>query len=165
MEKDVMKFYYPHGLRMVSTQKLNTFFTVKGLEEECYVIEDLWQNKSEVLYTSPDYIPVLYPLGCLNVQLRVNGSGYFCPMDIIMEKFITYSSVILDGNDMWFREALIKFFNNESPIFLTHDPLRMIYSLLYKFHFDLDHLILHGQALDVTQLRWNPYETENITFD
>lgn len=161
MEKEIMKFYYPHGLKVVSTKSLNKFFTVLSFEKESYVIEDLWENKMSISYNSPDYLPVLYPLDCLNIHLHVGRGKYICPLEIIMKRIEGYSSVIID-DERWFCESLVRFFSNESPLMLTHDAMKVVYNLLCSFYFDLDNLINRGEAMDVTKFPWNPYESINF---
>lgn len=162
MNRSIIKFYYPHGLKVVSAQTYNTFFTVKDLKDEYYVIRDLWDKETFVPYDSPEYMPVLYPLGCLNTQIKTWGGKYICPLDLIIEAMAKCSSVIVGEDRIWFREIIIKFFSNQAPAPFCHNPLKQAYNILYSLHFDLDNLIGMQEALDVTCLKWNPYEMEKI---
>lgn len=158
MNKEVIKFYHPHGLKVVSTHTFNTFFTLKLLKEEYYILQDFWNKEILVAYDSPEYKPVLYPLGCLNTQIKIQGNRNICPLDLVIEAMAKYSSVILGTDNLWLREIIIKYFSNQAPVPFCHKQIKQAYNILYYLHFDLDYLIETKEALDVTRLKWNPYE-------
>ncbi len=159
MNKEIMKSYNPHDVRVINPSVSSTIYRIKMLNESTYLLEDSWHKETEIFYTDTAYKPVLYSLNHLDSFVKVKNGTYINFLDIISELLTDYFSLIqTDPGHKVIKEILFHYFQNKSTVPFTHKIMKTIYNLLYRFHFDLDNLIESGEAIDAVTLRVNPYD-------
>lgn len=166
MQTEILKVYFPYGLYFLSDQRPTEPCRLLTFTDRVCILEDPWNKKWEVPADSEEYRPMLYPLSCLDTPVLVKSGQKVNPMDRLGEWLSARSEVLkVDPRDRWFRDLIIDYFHNRNTVPFTHEIMKTLYNLLYRFHFDLDRLIETGKAIDVTTFPANPYDFFPIETD
>lgn len=164
MDKEMIKPYFPYGVRVAANGCYKETSKVKELFDNSFLIEDCWERSLEIPYDTDEYKLILHPVTVehFHTPLRVNArklvvADYLCA--IVYENI---RDILPSGNSGWLVELIVSYFNDRTPCPFSKSVMGKLCAALYALHFDVFGYIERNLARSVCDMSYDSYEFDRI---